>query len=129
MSSPLFYSGDMTKLDAFTLNVLCNPEVIDIDQDPLGQCAKVIPADGQTFLMLKNLENGEHALGLCNPTAEPVTITATWSMLGLSGKQQVRDLWREKDLGNFKKAFSIQVPGHGVVLVKLTTAHGPSSWF
>jgi alpha-galactosidase len=26
MASPLFFSGDMTKLDEFTLNVLCNPE-------------------------------------------------------------------------------------------------------
>ncbi|HOH30215.1 MAG TPA: glycoside hydrolase family 27 protein, partial [Candidatus Hydrogenedentes bacterium] len=37
MAAPLVYSGDMTRLDAFTLNVLCNPEVIDIDQDPLGK--------------------------------------------------------------------------------------------
>jgi hypothetical protein len=30
-AAPLFYSGDMGKLDAFTLNVLCNPEVIEIE--------------------------------------------------------------------------------------------------
>jgi len=129
MSAPLFYSGDLTKLDAFTLNVLCNPEVIDIDQDPLGQCAKVIPGDGQTFLMLKNLENGEHALGLCNPGDEPVTMTADWSALGLKGKQRVRDVWREKDLGIFGKAFSVRVPRHGVFLVKLTKAHGIGNLF
>src|ERR1035441_1429220 len=32
MASPLFYSGDMGSLDEFTLNVLCNAEVIDVDQ-------------------------------------------------------------------------------------------------
>jgi len=42
MTAPLIYSGDMSKLDEFTLNVLCNPEVIDVNQDPMGECAMVI---------------------------------------------------------------------------------------
>ena len=33
MAAPLIYSGDMSKLDEFTLNVLCNPEVIEVNQD------------------------------------------------------------------------------------------------
>ena len=49
MASPLFYSGDMSQLDEFTLNVLCNPEVIDVNQDPLGQCARVVPLGEDTF--------------------------------------------------------------------------------
>lgn len=32
----------MSKLDAFTLNVLCNAEVIDVDQDPLGKQGKIM---------------------------------------------------------------------------------------
>ena len=36
MAAPLFYSGDITRLDPFTLNVLCNAEVIAVDQDALG---------------------------------------------------------------------------------------------
>ena len=32
MAAPLFFSGDMNTLDAFTLNVLCNHEVIDLDR-------------------------------------------------------------------------------------------------
>lgn len=33
-AAPLFFSGDMTQLDAFTLNILCNPEVIDATRIP-----------------------------------------------------------------------------------------------
>ncbi len=40
MASPLIFSGDMTKLDPFTLNVLCNSEVIDVDQDCPGPPGK-----------------------------------------------------------------------------------------
>jgi alpha-galactosidase len=42
LAAPLIFSGDMTKLDSLTLNVLCNPEVINIDQIP-GQAGN----DGQ----------------------------------------------------------------------------------
>ena len=41
-ASPLIFSGDMAKLDPFTLNVLCNHEVIEVNQDPLGKQARII---------------------------------------------------------------------------------------
>lgn len=37
MAAPLIFSGDIGRLDEFTLNVLCTSEVIDIDQDSLGK--------------------------------------------------------------------------------------------
>ena len=37
----------MSRLDEFTLNVLCNPEVIDMNQDALGQCAPRKPTRDQ----------------------------------------------------------------------------------
>ena len=120
MSSPLFYSGDLTRLDDFTLNVLCNPEVIAIDQDPLGQCARVIFVGADQFLMIKNLENGEHALGLCNGSESAADMTATWPSCGLSGPEHVRDAWREMDLGVYTNSFSARVPAHGVILVRLS---------
>lgn len=123
MSAPLFYSGDLAKMDDFTLNVLCNPEVIGIDQDPLGQCAKVVFAGDGTFFMLKDLANGDHALGMCNEGDAPADLTATWSALGVPDNQRVRDLWREKDLGVYSDSFSARVPAHGVVLVRLSNAY------
>ena len=40
--------------------------------------------------------------------------------LGIQGAQMARDLWRQKDLGQFEMAFSAQVAPHGVVLIKLS---------
>ena len=106
MASPLFYSGDMSKLDDFTLNVLCNPEVIAIDQDPLGQCAKVVPYAGEAFLMIKDLEDGSKAVGLCNKGELPAKVAVKWADIGVAGTPQVRDVWRQKDLGTFRGGFS-----------------------
>jgi alpha-galactosidase len=119
MAAPIFYSGDMSKLDEFTLNVLCNPEVIAINQDPLGQCARVVRLGEETFLMVKELEDGTKAVGLCNQGEAPTPITADWSAVGVSGRQPVRDVWRHKDLGRFGGGYQANVPRRGVVLVKI----------
>ncbi len=66
MAAPLFYSGDMSRLDDFTLNVLGNPEVIEVDQDPLGQSAAVATITDETFLLIKDLHDGSRAVGLFN---------------------------------------------------------------
>ena len=122
MAAPLVFSGDMEKLDAFTLNVLCNHEVIDVDQDSLGKQARVIRQDRSDLVLAKPLADGSLALGLFNLAPFPRTMTADWKTLGLEGPQEVRDLWRQKDLGPQEAAWSAEVPRHGVSFVRLTKA-------
>lgn len=125
MASPLFYSGDMTRLDAFTLNVLCNPEVIAVNQDPLGQCGRVVKLGDEAFLLIKELADGTRAVGLCNLGEVPATVTARWSDLGLSGAQPVRDVWRHRNLGTFPQEYRTEVRRRGVVLITVGTAGQP----
>lgn len=119
MAAPLFYSGDMTKLDDFTLNVLCNSEVIDVDQDPLGECARIVGENAKTFVLVKNMEDGTKAVGLFNRGNSVVPVTVKWSDLGIVGKQIVRDLWRQKDLGGFENQFSAPVGRRGVMMLRI----------
>jgi alpha-galactosidase len=118
-AAPLFFSGDMGKLDEFTLNVLCNPEVIEVNQDPLGQCGRVVPLGEETFVMIKDLDDGSKAVGLGNSGPMATTVKARWSDLGVAGSQRARDLWRHRDLGVFEDEFTSEVPRRGVVLVRL----------
>ncbi|MGO9239769.1 MAG: putative Ig domain-containing protein [Bryobacteraceae bacterium] len=119
MASPLIYSGDMNHLDEFTLNVLCNAEVIEIDQDPLGRQASVIRHNENEFILAKPLEDGSVALGLFNLSETTEMISVSWAALGIQGKFQVRDLWRQKDAGAADGEYSATVNRHGVVLVRL----------
>lgn len=120
MAAPLIYSGDMTKLDKFTFNVLCNPEVIEVDQDPLGECGLVIKKDEERFVMIKNLSDGSKAVGLFNRGKNAAEVDVNWSELKISGKKSVRNLWCQKDLGVFKDKFTASVPEQGVVMVKIS---------
>ena len=127
MAAPLIFSGDMGHLDEFTLNVLCNPEVIAVDQDPLGECAQVVKLTEDTFLMVKLLDDGSKAVGLCNRGETTEIVTASWSDIGATGKQVVRDLWRQKNIGTFEDQFRATVPRHGVVLVRLFSPNTSST--
>jgi len=121
MASPLFFSGDMARIDPFTRNVLCNPEVIDINQDPLGVQGRPVvqDADNETEVWKKDLEDGSLAVGLFNRAEWEQPVTARWSDLGIHGRHRVRDLWRQKDLGTHTREFTSTTPRHGVALLRL----------
>jgi len=120
LAAPLIYSGDMSKLDEFTLNILCNPEVIEVNQDPLGKCGEVINRSKECFLLVKKLVDGSTAVGLFNRGKNKADISVAWSELKITEGHQVRDLWREKDLGVYKEKFRAPVPSQGVVMVKIS---------
>lgn len=119
MAAPLIYSGDMTHLDEFTLNVLCNPEIIEVNQDPLGISGLVIKRNEEQFVMIKELQDGSSAVGLFNRGKVPVEISVSFSELGMAGRKPVRDLWRQEHLGRYKNRFSAMVPAEGVIMVKV----------
>ena len=119
LACPLFYSGDMSRLDAFTLNVLCNPEVIDVDQDPLGQCARAVTLSAQTFALVKEMSDGSLAVGLFNRGQAQAEVAAQWRELKIPEGQQVRDVWRQKDLGLHADGYSTRLGPHGCVMLRL----------
>lgn len=114
------------RLDEFTLSLLTNDEVLEINQDPLGKQALRTEIANGGEILVKNLEDGTKAIGIFNPGPADATLVVEWSKLGLRGPQRVRDLWRQKDLGVFADRFETKVPSHGVVLVKLTSTRRPS---
>jgi alpha-galactosidase len=119
MASPLFYSGDMTRLEELTLNVLTNPEVIDVNQDPLGESGRVFLLSDDTFVMIKRLVDGSSAAGFFNRGEIQLEITLDWKIADLDGEYRIRDLWRQQELGNAKGQFTASVPPRGVCLVRL----------
>jgi len=120
LSAPLLMGCDLTRLDDFTMNLLTNDEVIDIDQDPLGKSAMPVVKTPEYQVWVKELEDGSKAIGLFNLSKNEMKISVDWTKAGLSGMQTVHDVWRQKDLGSFDNSFETSVLSHGVTLIKVT---------
>lgn len=119
LSSPLLLGCDLSQMDKFTIDLMTNDEVLDVNQDPLGKAAGRRAKQDLLEVWARPLSDGAMAVGLFNRGTETATVTARWSDLGLTGGQPVRDLWQQKDLGIFTDAFAATVPGHGAVLVRI----------
>ncbi|HVU31914.1 MAG TPA: putative Ig domain-containing protein [Opitutaceae bacterium] len=119
LSAPLLLGNDLTKMDAFTLNLLTNDEVLAVDQDAKGEQAAPVARDGDRLVYAKHLADGSLAVGLFNLGTAPARVSVTWSDLKLDGTHAVRDLWRQKDLGAFRDGFGLEVAPHSAELVKV----------
>ena len=121
LSAPLLLGCDLTALDEFTLSLLTNDEVLEVNQDPLGEQARRVAQKENHEIWAKTMEDGSKAVGLFNRDflfEEPSVIKVSWEELGIKGKHRLRDLWRQKNLGIFENRFESQVPVHGVVLLR-----------
>ena len=119
LSAPLLLGCDLSRLDDFTLNLITNDEVIAIDQDPLGKAAHKAFANKDYQVWVKDLEDGGKAIGIFNISDHYSTIKINLAAFAGNGKSfDVRDLWRQKELGIFPKEFSTKVQSHGVTLIK-----------
>ncbi len=119
LSAPLLLGCDLSKLDAFTLNLITNDEVIAVDQDPKASSAKRVLKTADYEVWVKDLEDGSKAVGLFNTSATNTMATIDWKTLGINGSYAIRDLWRQKDLAKSDKQFTSLVPLHGVRLIKI----------
>jgi alpha-galactosidase len=120
LCSPLLLANDLSHMDAFTKSLLENDEVIAVNQDSLGDQAVTISHAGDARVYAKKMADGSRAVGLFNTgTNGTITVTVKWKDLHLHFSHEVRDLWRQKDLGKFKGEFSLPVAPHSAELVRI----------
>jgi alpha-galactosidase len=119
LDSPLLIGCDMTKMDDLTTSLFTNDEVLAVNQDSLGKQAARIKQDGQTEVWAKPMADGSVAVGLFRRGPAPATVSVAWSDLRLAGRQAVRDLWRQSDLGSQDAGYSVQVNSHGAALIRV----------
>jgi alpha-galactosidase len=130
MAAPLVAGNDIRNITKPTLAILTHPEVIAIDQDSAGVQGRRIRKEGDFEVWAKPLGTNYEtwAIGLFNRSASASTMSIRWSELGLDpASVLVRDVWEKKDLGNFKDVYSVQVPSHGLALVKVTGRRDPAA--
>ena len=119
LAAPLLAGNDLSNMDAATRELLTNREVIAVDQDPLGRQGHRVWQEGPLEIWLKPLQDGSSAVGLFNRGYTESEIKLPFSLMGIGGKANVRDLWQHKDLGELPGELNAHVPRHGVVMLRL----------
>jgi alpha-galactosidase len=118
-AAPLLIGADMAQFDKFTTDLMTNHEVLEVNQDVLGRGGSRVWQEHRLEVWAKPLADGTTAVALFNRGLQAADVTARWSDVGASGRQPVRDLWQQRDLGTFADRFTMSVPAHGAVLVKV----------
>jgi alpha-galactosidase len=120
MATPLFFSGDIRSVDDFIRGILCNTEMIAVNQDPLGQCAEGIRITDEEWILRKTLEDGSLVYGFFNLSGN-ADRTITMDARGLVN-MNARDLWRQRDIGTVTDtdSFAVQVGPLGCAVVRFS---------
>ena len=119
LGAPLLAGNDLANTKPEILAILTNREVIAIDQDPLGAQGHRVWRTGPIDVWIKPLADGSKAVGIYN-TGEPQgPVTVQFRDLGMGKSATVRQVWEGEDLGRLENSFTVSVPTHGVVLIKV----------
>ena len=123
-ASTMMIGCDLEEIDAFTLSLLTNDEVLEISQDELGKAAAPIDRDDDIRIWARPLADGSLAVALVN--LAPLEHEGKFCFLkaGMEGAWRVRDVWRQADEGEFAKCYRAFVPGHATKLIRLWPTAG-----
>ncbi len=130
--SPLMFGGDLPGNDEFTLSLITNKDVLNVNQhsangkqlfrkDDLIAWTADDPKTGDKYLALFNAS--DQKLSTRDPAGpEPgaaAEITVRFEELGLTGTRRVKDLWTGQKLGKFQDTFSATINRHGAGLYRI----------
>jgi len=132
LAAPLMAGNDVRGMTSETQKILCNKDVIAIDQDKLGIQAFNYSVMDSVESWFKPLEDGGWAVCFVNRSRTSRKISFDWNRdkvhdelssrnLDLTGTgYRIKDLWNRTSLGNTSSVLKAEVPPHDVLMVKLS---------
>jgi alpha-galactosidase len=120
LAAPLLAGNDLRSVPQPVLDILTDADVIAIDQDRAGTPGRRIWKAGDQEAWIRELAGGAQALAIFNRAGKDANVTLNWSDLGMKkAPKTARDLWLHKEVRLGKTGYSGNLPGHGVVLLRL----------
>jgi len=119
-SAPLLASNDLRKMNDATANILTNPEILAIDQDPLGQQARPVYKSGGIRVYVKHLSDGSLAVAVLNISSNEKKFDLKASLLEVKDKWNVHDVWKHQDVGTLIDKLPLTIQSHETLVLKLS---------
>lgn len=120
LAAPLIAGNDLSHMSQQTLSILTNREVIAVDQDPLGRQGNRAFAAGATEIWTRPLDHGALAAGLFNRDTVAHPVTLDLRSIHFPPNAKLRDLWAHRDVSPAHGSYTVTVPPHGVVMLKVS---------
>lgn len=120
LAAPLLAGNDLSAMNPETVALLTNREVLAIDQDSAGKQGDRVWAEGPLEIWARPLADGSRAVGLFNRHPGPLEMQVDFAQLGFTGNPRVRDVWQAKDLGRVQSPYKVEIPAHGVILLRVS---------
>jgi alpha-galactosidase len=117
LAAPLLAGNDLTKMTEADKNILMNKGAIAIDQDSLGRQGDRLYESGDLDVWTKPLSGGRVAVGLFNRSWSTRDVSVDLGEIGFKSGANVRDVWKQKDMGHRSGVFTSRIPKHGVTLL------------
>jgi hypothetical protein len=118
--SPLMFGGDLPSNDEFTLSLITNREVLNVNQNSRNG-KQLFRENDRIAWTADDPETGDKYLALFNASDKPgnETITVRFDQIGLKGAHTVTDLWSGEKTGKFRDDFSAHINTHGAGLYRI----------
>ncbi|WP_194892811.1 glycoside hydrolase family 27 protein [Catenulispora pinisilvae] len=121
MASPLVLGSDPRALPQSMLDVLKNPEILAVDQDPLDVQGVPIDSTSTSTVYSKVMSgSGRRAVVLLNRSGSAQSMSVQFAHAGLGGSVSVRDLTARRDLGSYTSSYTTTVPADGTAMLLLS---------
>ena len=124
--SPLMMGGELRDNDEWTLQLLTNPEVLDLLAHSEG-AHEVRRGAGSVIWASRHTDgsgrpDGTVQVAFFNLNQRTAHLECGLDALGLEGGAWARDLWQRRDLGSVRETVQVEVPVHGSRLLSLRPA-------
>ncbi len=120
LAAPLLAGNDLSTMTPETIAILTNHDVIAVDQDAAGKQGDRVSAEGPIEIWTRSLADGSKAVGIFNRHPSALSTEVDFSKLGFSRAVKAKDLWLGKDLGSIHSPYTVTVPGHGVLFLRVS---------
>ena len=107
--SPLFFGGELRLTDNYTLSLVTNPEVINVNQN--SEKPLFVYNKGGIAVWQTKIENCT-AVAVFNLSDEEKHYKLSFSDLGIENVRAVRDLWARKDIPKCEKDVAVSLKPH-----------------
>lgn len=126
LASPLFLGTDISQLSDGIVDIVANPGIIAIDQDPLGQQARLVSDENDLEVWARPLSNGDIAVALMNASSSSAAISTTLQEIGAeSGNYIVQNVWSGSDIANSTGTITATVDKHDTQVLRLRKGTNP----